>query len=386
MTPSNDLLEQLDRHLASPNLAWLLGAGISVDAGIPLMYPLTDRVRTLLADSTHKTLLETHWNALPEDAHIEHLLSNIGDYTALAERSRNRSVDVNGETFTVEALKAAHTEVVEKIAETIRWGYEPPIDDDPEVIGKSKNPIIKIDYHRAFVSALFHTAQAGLQERRGPVRIFSTNYDTLLEDALSLEAIPYWDGFSGGAVAYRAHHFGQDEPITGYRAHVVKLHGSIDWHLGEDGRVWRVRDGDAYPEQKQRVLIYPQATKYLATQRDPFAAQFDLLRRALASSSDNVLAVCGYSFGDDHINQEVEHAMDHPDSRTTLLAFCGKIPDCLEQWRKRAWGVRVYVATQQGLFVGEEGPHDDLATGGSRDWWRFSGLTKLLRDGAGSAT
>lgn len=251
MTPNNDLLEQLDRHLASPNLAWLLGAGISVDASIPLMYPLTDRVMKLLADSEHKTLLETLRSALPDYAHIEHLLSSIGDHTVLAERSNGQSVDVGGTTFTAEAMKKAHAVVVDRIAETIRWGYEPPIDDDhPERIGSAEEPIIKIDDHRAFVSALFHTTQAGLQERRGPVRIFSTNYDTLLEEALSLEAIPYWDGFSGGAVDFRAHSFGQDEPSTGFRAHVVKLHGSIDWHLGEDGRVWRVRDGDAYPERR----------------------------------------------------------------------------------------------------------------------------------------
>lgn len=386
MTTNDDLLEQLDRHLASPNLAWLLGAGISVNAGIPPMYPLTDRVRDQLAESNSKDLLTTLWEALPDTAHVEHLLSNIGDYAALAERSRNGSVDVGGKTFTAVALNEAHTEVVAKIAATIRWGYEQKVDDEhPERIGTPEEPIIKIDEHRAFVSALFRTAHAGLQERRGPVRVFSTNYDTLLEDALALEAIPHWDGFSGGAVAFRSHCFGQDEPCGAYRAHIVKLHGSIDWHLDEDGRVWRVRDGDTYPEKMQRVLIYPQATKYLATQRDPFAAQFELFRRALASTSDNVLAICGYSFGDEHINQEIEHAMNHPDSRTTLIAFSREMADCVDAWRQRPWGKRVYVATEKGLFVGQEGPYHEPAEDGSRDWWLFSGMTKLLRDGAGSA-
>ena len=145
MTPSNDLLEQLDRHLASPNLAWLLGAGISVDASIPLMYPLTERVMKLLADSEHNTLLETLRKALPKNAHIEHLLSSIGDYTALAERSNEQSVEVGGTTFTAEKLKEAHAGVVDKIAETIRWGYEPTIDDDhPERIGSADEPMSPI--------------------------------------------------------------------------------------------------------------------------------------------------------------------------------------------------------------------------------------------------
>lgn len=41
---SNDLLQQVDQHLSQANQAWLLGAGISKDAGLPLMKDLTARV------------------------------------------------------------------------------------------------------------------------------------------------------------------------------------------------------------------------------------------------------------------------------------------------------------------------------------------------------
>src|SRR3546814_2442820 len=47
----------------------------------------------------------------------------------------------------------------------------------------------------------------------------------------------------------------------------MKLHGSIDWILGDEGDVWRVRDTDIYPRRSGSVLIYPQSTKYVATQR-----------------------------------------------------------------------------------------------------------------------
>ena len=113
--------------------------------------------------------------------------------------------------------------------------------------------------------------------------------------------------------------------ISVCRAHVIKLHGSIDWHLGEDDRVWRVRDGDLYPKKISRVLIYPQSTKYLATQRDPFAAQFDLLRRSLGTQEENVLAICGYSFGDEHINQEIELALQRPENKTTSLPLLQRL-------------------------------------------------------------
>jgi hypothetical protein len=194
-----------------------------------------------------------------------------------------------------------------------------------------------------------------------------------------------WDGFSGGAVAFRSHRFGETVPEAGYRALLVKLHGSIDWHQDQDGRVWRIRDGDTYPTTDSRVLIYPQATQYHATQRDPFAAQFELLRRALNGPRDSTFAVCGYSFGDEHINQEIELAMARPDCKTTLVAFCleGKgLPDPLDRWRRERWGDRVFCATERGLYVGAEGHHFEPATGAGHDWWTFKGVSRLLRDGA----
>jgi hypothetical protein len=161
------------------------------------------------------------------------------------------------------------------------------------------------------------------------------------------------------------------------------LHGSIDWFLGEDGNVWRVRDVDLYPARTGRVLIYPQATKYIATQRDPFASQFSLFREALANSGENVLAICGYSFGDEHINQEIELALSSPENKTTLVAFCcdfGSFPQILNTWRESTWGRRVYVLTERGLYAGSQGPLCEPAIG-ERNWWTFGGMTAFLESG-----
>ena len=389
---SSDLLEQLDRHLASPNLAWLFGAGISYAAHIPLMGALTTRVFEILAadSSAHLALVKGIFDDLPDGAHVEHLLSQLGDYSAVADRSRSKTATIAGAPVTSATLSEAHDAIVRAIARTVRWGYRPPGPDaavQPAAIGSHEHPLVEVGAHKAFVQAMFNTTQAGLEARRGPIRFFTTNYDTLLEDALALECIGYWDGFDGGAVGFRSHHFGAPGPEERHRAHVVKLHGSVDWRLGVDGRVWRVRDGDTYPARGIPVLIYPQATKYLATQRDPFAAQFDLFRRHLSGGGDNVLGVCGYSFGDDHINDEIEMAMGRADSRTTLLAFArtsGGIPERLEGWRMGAWGARVYIVSDLGLYVGKADPVHPPPAGGAHDWWTFSGLTRLLQGGTGA--
>jgi len=387
MNPTTkDALAQLDNLLAASNQSWLLGAGISLDAGIPLMWPLTNRVfarATTEGELNDIKVLECVKSQLSDDSHIEHILSQLGDHRAIADRSKDKTVVFDGVTLSVGDLDELHQRILTWIAETIRWGYKPAKPSGaPEEIGTLENRIVVIDQHAAFISALFNRSQAGIAERRRAVRLFTTNYDTLLEDALALGGFSYWDGFSGGAVAYRSHRYGDEEPSLGDRAHVIKLHGSIDWHLGEDDRVWRVRDGDLYPKKVSRVLIYPQSTKYLATQRDPFAAQFDLFRRALSAREENVLATCGYSFGDEHINQEIELALQRPENKTTVLAFAPSLNSTLERWRTGPWGKRVYVITGDGLYVGTDGPHSPPTAPAKRDWWTFAGITKMLNSGA----
>jgi len=383
---AKDNLAQLDNLLAASNQSWLFGAGISLDAGIPLMWPLTARVfarAKVEGEVNDLKVLEFIRSQLSDDSHIEHILSQLGDHRAIADRSKDKNVPFGGVILSVDDLDALHQRILTWIAETIRWGYKPEKSDGtPEVIGTHETRIVTIDNHSSFVSALFNRSQAGVAERRKSVRLFTTNYDTLLKDALALGGFSYWDGFSGGAVAYRSYRYGDEEPNLRDRAHVIKLHGSIDWHLGEDDRVWRVRDGDLYPKKVSRVLIYPQSTKYLATQRDPFAAQFDLFRRALGAREENVLATCGYSFGDEHINQEIELALQRPENKTTVLAFAWKINPILERWRLGPWGKRVYVISEDGLYVGADGPFSAPTAGGKRDWWTFGGITKMLNSGA----
>ena len=383
-TADNDSLKQLDALLAASNQSWLFGAGICVNAGIPLMGPLTSRVFAIAESDDEEALdvLKTIKKELPSDSNIEHILSQLGDYATIAERSKEKKATVGTLNLEIDKLRELHGKILRWIAETIRWGYASTVGDEPERIGTREEPIVRVETHENFVSALFNRSQAGVAERRSAIRLFTINYDTLIEDALALGCFSYWDGFSGGAVAYRSYHYGEQEPESGFRAHVIKLHGSIDWYLGEDERVWRVRDGDLYPSTSSRVLIYPQATKYQATQRDPFAAQFDLFRRILGSGAENVLVICGYSFGDEHINMEIELALQQPGNKTTILAFSQCLNPVLEQWRELSWAKRLYAITGEGLYVGNEGPFFSPPNGKKRDWWKFDGVTKILNSGA----
>ena len=83
--------------------------------------------------------------------------------------------------------------------------------------------------------------------------------------------------------------------------------------------------------------------------------------------------------------------MSQHGNKTTMIAFASELrvndtwvlPPSLETWRRQPWGNRVYVATQRGLYFAQEGP-GLKSNDASREWWTFDGVSKVLREGAGS--
>ncbi len=200
------LLETLNQHLLDAgHQNWLFGAGISHDANIPLMFPLTNRVCQIVNEDTRekpKEILNDLKQDLESDSHVEHYLSHLGDLIAIAERSRVKIAFINSNECSLEQLMEAYVCIITAIGNTVRYGYKSknPDNDDPEKIGTAELPIVEINHHNNFVEALFSN-RANL-ERRSKINFFTTNYDTLLEDALALRKKVMVDGFSGGAVGF----------------------------------------------------------------------------------------------------------------------------------------------------------------------------------------
>lgn len=383
------ITEELRKQLDSSRQNWLFGAGISYNSNIPLMYPLTDRVKKIIENDTENINQEKNneiysllTKELLDKSHIEHYLSHIGDLIALADRSKTKTATVEKTSFSKEELLNLHKSIISAIGETVRYGYSN--DGKVEIIGNSNNPIVDIEHHLKFVQAIYSNRSNLLS--RSKLTFFSTNYDTLLEDALGLEKFTVVDGFSGGAIAYWNPQFEfQDTNSFPNKCLLYKLHGSIDWQRDEKKGLVRTRYGTKYLANTSDIMIYPQATKYVETQKDPFSYLFNGFRNALNSTDDNVLITCGYSFGDDHINAEIEAALSSKNNRTTIIAFAQENPDgdiivnkTLDAWlMHKQFGNRVYVAGQKGVYYNSIIP---LKSSNGQDlfWWTFSGLTNFI--------
>lgn len=380
-------IEELLKLLELGKQHWLLGAGASVGSGIPLMYPLTKRVEACL-EGSDLSLFSRIMDDLPPNAHVEHALSHLGDLIALAERSKSKTVAIGAHTAPLPELEAAYKSIIKAIASTVRYGYTAASGTSPEVIGTHIAPLVDVEAHRAFIQTLFKT-RSNL-EARSRVGFITTNYDTLLEDALAMELRVALDGFAGGAIAFwNGQNIDPDQSYVARSHRVLKLHGSVDWFQDPSVGLLRVRYGVKYLADLAGTMIYPQATKYVETQKDPFARIFDCFRKSLRSSDSHLLAIVGYSFGDNHINTEIENALSDRGNKTTVVAFSkeiatddgGSVPcPTLMRWASNSdFGSRIYVASDKALYNGAGKVLPNPAA--PLNWWTLAGLTSFLEQG-----
>lgn len=304
-------LNDLDDLLTQSGKAFLIGAGCSKCAGLPLMAELT--TQTLASEklsATTKQILSAIQRlfAGSDAANIEDYLSELVDLVAIAERrgvrgATSHTAPLAGVDYTPKQLKDAVDEIKSAIAEVI-------------------DVSVSIEVHWKFIQAIHRPSRPGRTVAARPVDYLLLNYDTLIESALALQKLPYADGMDGGPSAWW-------NPSTfdteGLSARVFKLHGSIDWReLSGDPLPRRINKSLRWPTgNDQNVMIWPASTKYRETQRDPYAQLSSLARRALRPSSgtQTVLTVCGYSFGDSHINMEIERALRESGGELTVVVF-----------------------------------------------------------------
>ncbi|WP_178994074.1 SIR2 family protein [Paenarthrobacter nitroguajacolicus] len=162
-----------------------------------------------------------------------------------------------------------------------------------------------------------------------PIEIFTVNYDLVLENGLEKVGASYFDGFVGNLEARFRPELVETRPeATGLPNSFVrlwKLHGSLNWKIYNDGDVRRT--GGAVP-QDEMAAIYPSDDKYNQSRRVPFLVLQDRLRRALGEP-ESLTLVCGYSFGDAHLNEILfDAAKRHPRSEIAIFCF-DEIPESL---------------------------------------------------------
>ena len=98
----------------------------------------------------------------------------------------------------------------------------------------------------------------------------------------------------------------------------IKLHGSIDWWLNEQGMIVRSLDRvNPFEVLTDRSMIYPIYEKFVS--KDPFFALYQYFRKILFR--EDILIVIGFSFRDPSINNAfADWLSTRPSSRLIIVA------------------------------------------------------------------
>jgi hypothetical protein len=335
---SDQVIRDLAEKVGSKrrHLVFVLCAGTACAAGLPDLAGLAQAVSEVLDRQTKEAFAR-----LSQNRTLEAVLSHLRLISAVLASSDQR----------IDGLGSADAQALDRqICESIA-----------KVIIRTR---VDLKHHIRFGSWLARS------NHDLPIELFTTNYDLLLEQGLEIAGAPYFDGFLGVFTGrFRADlidTYGDEPPLASAQlpaawTRLWKLHGSVSWAEEELPDAGRVITRTSVPEslEAKRVLaIYPSFEKYQQSRRLPFVALADRFRRSLATAETFVL-VCGYSFGDEHINELLfETARLHP--ATEVMILCRKAVPAAA--RERALEVRnlVVLGRDEAIIGGVKLPWQPL--------------------------
>jgi hypothetical protein len=141
-------------------------------------------------------------------------------------------------------------------------------------------------------------------ERKSAIEIFTTNYDYLFEIGLEHNNVPYYDGFIGSYYPFFFTSSVEDFQFLPTTTKLWKLHGSLGWKYDEKAK----KISRCLPDDSN-IMVYPSFLKYDNSKKQPYVSFMDRLSNFI-KKDDGVLFVCGYSFGDFHINDVLTTALE----------------------------------------------------------------------------
>lgn len=272
------------------SVVFLVGAGASVDAGLPLVAQLTRELRARLP--------EVRAFGVKGGAEFSELFDALASYEPELEQNYERFFEwliFLGKAQMGPFSKAVTFNLDKRLADAshrVACGIKTPFWD------------ILRSYHQCDGYSPIYFARLGeFMPGTGRLKVFTTNYDLCIEDGCRSQGIDVTTGFCPTSGEWRPSLF-----WNGTRGiNVYKLHGSLNWGLSDDLSNLQNRPLlERYPPQwdKEPELILGPGSKIQPD--DPYATLYAEFHRAIRQAK--VCVTIGYSFRDEHIRKPIQCA------------------------------------------------------------------------------
>jgi len=318
----------------------LLGAGASVDAGIPHSAEMVRKI---------EGALNNEWKQFKD------LYNYVRSAIFYADGIRGRYA--NEVSYNIERLVVSLDELSRReehplypfvgawnprLAQVAGNDFQHVAEFKTRILEKLRHEWIEIsnyeiaDYFRGLVSFQ--------KELNHPLRVFTLNYDLCVERAYQTEYKEFPErGFDKDR--FWSHELLEEATPAEKSLCLYKLHGSIDWYRDCGTGKLTFSDSTSKIRVDEGELIF--GTSYKLQYVDPFLFIVYQLRRL--SLEAKLIIVVGYGFGDEHINGILQQALrGGRDKRLVAVTWFGDhIAE--EERQEYAKRFRSFIAKQLGL-------------------------------------
>lgn len=289
-------------------IIFLLGAGASFEAGIPIAPKMIEEVEELIQ-------IDTDWQKFKE------LYFLVKSAIIYADGIQGKFAEKGN--FNIERLFNVLIELEKKEEHPLypfigQWNikFSEIVSNNFQIIAEFQKLIL--DKLKEWVSlekdenANYYKALKSFKiEYNYPLRIFSLNYDLCVETSLEGEGIEIERGFDKNLRTWDYKRYDEIPEDTEPDIFLYKLHGSIDWERNTD-------TGEVKFKNINKIntpdLIF--GNIYKLQYVDPYLFQFYELRKY--SLQSKLIVVIGYSYSDAHINGILSQALRQDKERRIL--------------------------------------------------------------------
>jgi DNA-binding XRE family transcriptional regulator len=321
----------------SKDIIVLLGAGASVEAGIPASAKMIDEIERLLVTE--------EWKGFKDLYH--HIKAAIHYAAGIKGRFKD-NVSYNIETLVNTLYELERNEDHPIYPFVAAWNSRMMAyagADFGEVCKFRKQILRALKGWVQLESPDKASYYSGLRELQRalqfPLKVFSLNYDLCVE-GLTAHDFRVETGFSGVGESHRWEwkRFDETDPeVELPEIYLYKMHGSINWKRDDTGNLIWVNHTDNILPDKMQVIF---GRDFKLDAADPYLFYAFEFRRC--SLEARTILVVGYGFSDEHINKMLSQAVRH--DSTKRLIVIGNVRD-----KAGAQHRQQEIATKLGVHV-----------------------------------